>query len=339
MDSHKRKPKRQTPSTIRFGGREYPVLDRLRIGRRTYLLLDHISRGGRERYLAYDPSAGPGGDFRAVLILPRSSAAVRHARVLKRLSVNNENVPRIFDYQAQRDRLVMVLDWIRGVTLDDYLEKVKSGDRQPPSPYEALRLVRGLAHGLYHFHHSRQVNHGDIKPENLILTSQRPRLVTIDFGSAWFAQDTINRSPGDGFSPAYGAPELQDRRSFVDFRADQFSASVVLFELITLQLPYDHLGGKAGRREWIAIARDKLMPPSRLASDSKRLPRSLWEGIDRVVLTGLALDPEDRYPTPRAWLDELDQVYAQMRHESHLSSAEVWLTRAVAWVASRLRKT
>lgn len=71
----------------------------------------------------------------------------------------------------------------------------------------------------------------------------------VDFGSAWPIERTARRELGDGFHASYAAPELQGATGVIDGRADQFSASVVLYEMLTGQLPYQW-GGKAGRPEF-----------------------------------------------------------------------------------------
>lgn len=84
----RRSNRRSRDDTFNFEGRSYPVLDRLRIGTRNYLLLEKIGNAQRERYLAIDPAAGPGGEFRSVLILPRSAAAIQHLAVLRPIPFN-----------------------------------------------------------------------------------------------------------------------------------------------------------------------------------------------------------------------------------------------------------
>ncbi len=328
--------RRRSPNTVRIGRREWPVLDRMSIGRAVYLILDDLGSAGRRRSMALDPHAGPDGDLRAILELPRSRSTEQHLRVLQRLSRDNFNLPTIHNYQAQRDRILVVLEWIRGPTLGTFLGKVRSDKKPRPSPVEAFRLVRGLAHGLSRLHRKRQIIHGDIKPANLILASNPSRLVMIDFGSAWLAERTTHRKEGDGRHAAYAPPELQTGRNFADFRADQFSASVILYELLTLDLPYDQLGGKAGRAEFIERMRSKLAPPSSLSPNRNDLPRSIWNGIDRITTTGLALDPNSRYATPAAWLADLNTVHADMHRKTQLGRTNSVMSKVLTWLNDRL---
>ena len=330
--------RRNTTNTVRIGRRDWPVLERMSIGRSVYLILDDLGSAGRHRYMAFDPHAGPDGDLRAILDLPRSRSTEQHLRVLKRISANNFNLPTIHNYRANHDRILVVTEWIRGPTLASFLNDVRSNKRPRPSPVEALRLVRGLAHGLSRLHRKRQIIHGDVKPANLILASDPSRLVLIDFGSAWQAERTFARDEGDGLNSAYAPPELQTGQQFVDFRTDQFSAAVILYELLTLQRPYDQLGGKAGRPEFAERMAGKLIPPSTLSPNRKQLPRSIWDGIDRITMTGLAFDPDDRYATPDAWLADLNAVQADIHQTTRLSPTNARMTRVIGWIADRFRR-
>lgn len=326
---------RPSRNSIRVEGKDWPVLDRLSIGKSRYLILEHLGSAGRKRYRAWDPDAGGDGDLRAILDLPRSPASEQHLRVLKTLSRDNENLPAIENYRAQGERTLIALEWVRGPTLEQYLQEVRNREHPRPSPFMAFRLVRGLAHGLSRLHRRWQIIHADLKPANLILT-RNSRLVTIDFGSAWMAVNTLGREEGDGRNAAYAPPELQSAGEFADSRADQFSLSVILYELLTLQLPYDQLGGKAGRPGFIKQMAGTLRKPSTLNSKLKTLPKSVWQGIDRITTTGLALDPDGRYPTPEAWLQDLNEVNADLQIRTRLNPINRFLTQVVGWFADRL---
>ena len=312
------------------------MIDRLRLGGREYLILQQMSMVQRARYMAFDPRAGPDGDLRAILVLPRGRATAQHLRTLQQLSRGNVNLPMILDSQAKQGNFFVVLAWVTGLDLKRYLDQVRSGVTVRPSASEALRLFRGLAHAVAQLNRFDGMAHGDIKPANLILTQRPTRLVMVDYGSAWGLPRTLHREEGDGTSRSYAAPEMQSDTVSPDFRSDQFSASVVFYELLTLQLPYDQLGGQAGRPEYAEAMSDKLIPPSQLSPDRGRLPAPLWQAIDRLAANGLSFDPDGRYATGSLWLDEVHRALALVQPRSDLSPVNRRLTRVVAWLAERL---
>jgi serine/threonine protein kinase len=322
---------------VRLFGREYPVIGQKQVRRRTYLLLERLS-SHRKRYLAFDTFGGPKGRAVALMVLPRSPSSRQHLGVLQRVSESSGSFATILDYESTREHSLVVLQWIRGPSLRRYLSDMKSGATPRISPVVAFQRIRMLAHALRMFHNRQQLVHGDIKPENLIVAPDSGRLVLIDFGSGWAVEHACRRDPGDGISPAYAAPELQCGAASPDFRADIFSVSAILYELLTIQLPYDNLGGKAGRPALVKQMRRFLDRPSQHSPFREQLPSVIWQGIDRVVMRGLALDPEERYPTPEAWLNELDAVDLDIKRPQTLSPLNAHLTRLVAWVAATFQR-
>jgi serine/threonine protein kinase len=162
-------------------------------------------------------------------------------------------------------------------------------------------------------HHKKNFVHGDIRPDNLLLCREPNRLVLIDFGSAWCVETTCVRQEGDGASAFYAAPEQLQQREFIDFRSDQFSASVVFYEMLTLELPYGGLGGKAGLDDFhVASMSQSWIPPRQLSSDRNRMPGRLWSRIDEIVRRGLQLDSDARYPNAKDWLHDIDAVHVEL---------------------------
>jgi len=326
-------------NSVRIDGREYAVLDRIRVNRRTYLVLEKgLGNADRQRMKVYDPHTGPGGDLRSLMILPVGKSARQHVRVMKNASNGNENLPSIHDYQIQQGNIYVVSAWVRGPDVESFLAGVKSGRVARPSISESFRLFRGLAHGLSHLHRRHSIVHGDIKPSNLILARDSSRLVMIDYGSSWTAERTRDRSEGDGISRAYAAPELQEGESLVDFRSDQFSATVLLYELLTLRVPYDGLGGQAGRKEFKASMSEKLDSPTAQHPDRSRLPRSLCQAVDNVIRKGLQLEADSRFTSPNEWLDSIQAVSSQFTPQSQLSATNSRMTPVVEWCALMINR-
>jgi serine/threonine protein kinase len=319
--------------TIRFRGHDYPVLDSIRVSGRKYVLLEKLAATPRERYKVFDPTAGPDGDLRALHILPRGLATIQRLKVLKRLSPGNGTFPTLLEYHAHRDKVYVVMTWVWGQDLRSYLRRARTRPRLWPSPFQAFMLFRRLAHGVSLLHHHANCIHGDLKPENLIVASQPSRVVLIDLGSAWTAERTASRANGDGRTDGYASPEQVRGEIFIDARSDQFSASVIGYELIAHQLPYDNLGGKAGHPEYGAAFAKKLVPPSELSPSRAQLPRNVWRRIDAVIVRGLALDAGKRYPNRNDWLSDLDAIDAELRLRPRISGSNKAVLSCLDWLS------
>jgi serine/threonine protein kinase len=183
---------------VRYRGREYAVIERLRSGRRTWLAVARLGSAGRQCWQAYDPTSRA---MRAVHRLPGSRSTVQRLRVLQELNDGNPELPQVLEFHRDGDDVWVVLPWIEGCDLRTYLNNVRQRNMRRISAPEAVRLMRGLAHALAHLHRRKGIIHGDIKPSNLILTN-RTRLVLIDYGSAWTVERTTSRTGDERDPPA-----------------------------------------------------------------------------------------------------------------------------------------
>lgn len=316
-------------TTIQIRGRRVPFLELRRIRRRDYYLLHSVGSPHRQRFRAFDPFAGPGGDFFQVQFWSDDATADRNLRLLKRFK--DDAFPRVVEWERHVAGHAVALTWVDGISLAEYFDHLRQGRRPAVDPGQAVRLVRGLANGVCHLHKDLRICHGDIQPANIILTSHPSRLALIDFGSAWTYESAVSRDKGDGVHPSYSAPEVLASHCSSGFHADQFSVSVLLYELLTQQLPYQGLGGQAGLPPWSKSAAQALVPPSALTQVGGRLPRRLKQQLDEVVLRGLALTPEKRFSDRHAWLDALFELHARFRLPNEASHGDHWLTRLIAW--------
>lgn len=324
-----------TDASIQIRGRRVSYLERRRVRRRDYYLLHPVGSPHRQRFRAFDPFAGPGGDFFQVQFWSGDEAAARKLRLLKRFK--DDAFPRVVEWERHESGHAVALTWVEGISLAEYFDYLRQGRRPPVDPGQAVRLVRGLANGVCRLHTELRICHGDIQPANVILTSHPSRLTLIDFGSAWAYESAVGRDAGDGVHPCYSAPEVTASRCVSGFHADQFSVSVLLYELLTQRLPYQGLGGQAGLPPWSKSAAEVLIPPSTLTPVGDKLPRALKQRLDDVVLRGLALRPEERFPDRHAWLNALFDLYAGFRLPPESTCGEHWLTRLIAWCSGQFR--
>ncbi|MEO2091212.1 MAG: protein kinase [Gemmataceae bacterium] len=313
------------PDEIRCRGRRYPVTDQVRVGGREYFVVENLGRGTARK--VFDPRAGVGGDFRVLHSLPRSPATSQRLETLRRAAERNLNLVKIRETSFDRDRITVLTDWVWGIPLDQYLADVRANQQPRPSSREIVRLLRGLFHGVCHFHHDAHSVHGDIKPANVVLEPRPTKFTLIDFGSAWPVERTTRRNSGDGLSAPYAAPEQLLENRPVDFRADYFSLGVLGYELLTLGIPYDGIGGRAGLPKLRDAFAGKYRSPSEWIPDRDRIPRPAVAALDRFFARCLALDPNARFDNRTACLAAVDELAREYRPGSRLGSfGRVFLT-------------
>ena len=314
--------------TIHYGKREIPVLGHITVGNRSYAILEKIGNAGRQRYWVCERRTGPRRVFRQILILPGDQTTRQHLAVLQRISQGNPNFPMILECRHKGAEFHLVTTWIHGEDLRSFLRRTQASRNAKgwPSPYEVMKLYRGLAHGLSQLHRHCRVVHGDIKPENLIFARVPNRLGCIDYGSGWMMERTIARVKGDGTSEYYAAPEQQSEDLLADFRTDQFSATVVAYEMLTGKRPYGGMGGKAGLPDLRPKYEPLYKPPSELCPLKRAVPRRIWDVIDAAVARGLALDPKQRFQNRSEWIEALEDIHCEMRRKAHFTVWEkFWL--------------
>ena len=191
------------------------------------------------------------GQLAAVKILPiaplvssRASLATQQAKTEKqRLGIDREitmmklmnhpNIMRIYDVYEGEKELFLVLEYVEGGELFDFL--VNRG-RLPT--HEALIYFRQIVYGL-NYAHTFSIIHRDLKPENILIASLSPPVIKIaDWGMAAFAPPCLQLETSCG-SPHYASPEIVNGEKYQGNATDIWSCGVILYALLTGRLPFD----------------------------------------------------------------------------------------------------
>jgi serine/threonine protein kinase len=213
------------------------------------------------------------------------------------LFFSDRYVIQLFRVGWDADPPYYVMEYLENGSLDELL--------QGPLPVErAVTLFREIATGLMHAH-NRGVLHCDLKPANILLdTDHKPRLA--DFGQARLVHE---RAPALG-TLFYMAPEQADLQAIPDARWDVYSLGVLLYRMLTGELPYrtgdavTELEGPQGLEQRLAVYRRLLResPRPRAHYHQPEIDRALVQIIDRC----LAIEPKKRFANVQAVLSALD---------------------------------
>jgi serine/threonine-protein kinase len=288
---------------FKYRGKLYTPKRKLRIRGKLFLIVEQWPT----RYKAFDTSSQ---EWRSIRV---RDANVRHEMHLMQFAkMRNSSVPYSFEHFRDHQYEYLVQEWVDGRDLRYYLRRNLAGTSFLDTE-RSYHLIRGLVYALNKLH-ERGIIHGDIKPENLIVADTK-RLVLIDFGAAWISARTTLRP--DQKTRGYASPEQWRREKLVDHRTDQFSTSVVFYEMLTGELPYDGLGGFGSDY----TNHPPLIPPSK-----KR--REVSRSLNDVIVRGLSLDRNQRYETSTAWLQALNHAMP-VKHDplaTDLADLDFWQT-------------
>jgi tRNA A-37 threonylcarbamoyl transferase component Bud32 len=263
-----------------------------------YRVLGQLSQGGQAVvYRVTDPTLQRDLVAKVARQRPHLEAAGRErliaeGRLLAR--IDHPNVVRVVDLDFHEDRPFLVMEYVRGRTLRQYV-----GSRRLP-PKEAARLLAEVARAVAAAH-ALGITHQDLKPENILIDEAgRPRI--IDFGLAKLCQAW--QAPGDeaalvGGTAWYMAPEqARGELERVGPQTDIFGLGAVLFELLTGHAPFEH----RDRKEALHRAEGCRFDPQPLGS--RGVPRRLAAICRRAMQP----DPADRYPSAEALAGELERA-------------------------------
>lgn len=217
----------------------------------------------------------------------------REARAVAAL--NHPNIASVFDYGEEEGRHFIVMEYVDGHDLAEVI-----GFSGPLEPGRSALVAAQSCDALDHAHGSGIV-HRDMKPANIILGPE-DRVKVTDFGIARAVGDSTLTATGSVVGTAhYLAPE-QASGAEVGPAADQYAMGVVLFEMLTGEVPF---GGTSPIGIAMRHVADEVPPPSRLNSD---VPARL----DEVVAIATAKDPGRRYQSASQMADALRQSTGPM---------------------------
>jgi serine/threonine protein kinase len=255
-----------------------------------------IGRGGNARiFLAKDSNGQP---VALKILHPEllvSVAADRFLREIKLASrLNHPNIARLLDSGEQDWLVYYVMSYAEGLTLRERLDGC-----QRLSLAETLRVAVNLLDALDHAH-SQGIIHRDVKPANVVLSSEGAVLLDFGIARAVIASgtDQLTRSGIAVGTSTYMSPEQITALTDIDHRTDLYSLGCMLFECLAGQPPFHH------RNEAVVLQLHLTQP----APDVRTLRSDAPPDLATTIAKALAKAPKDRWRSAAEMRDALASV-------------------------------
>lgn len=240
------------------------------------------------KYKTNDPTKLPYGIEREIIIMKL---------------ISHPNIMGLYDVWENKTDLYLILEYIEGGELFDYL--IKRGKLQE---FEAINYFKQIINGIGYLHQFN-ICHRDLKPENLLLDFNK-NIKIADFGMAALEVDRRLLETSCG-SPHYASPEIVAGKNYHGAPSDIWSCGIILFALLTGHLPFDD---ENIRRLLLKVQNGKFIMPSDLS----------WEAKD-LISRMLQVNPNDRIPIEDILRHPLVTKYPDPANQSLSTSKDlIW---------------
>ena len=273
---------------------------------KNYKLLDLIGCGGMGFvYIGFKLDSE---QMVAIKVLSNECAAI--PAVLERFKLEGEilkslkhpNIVKFVEAGSEGSCHYLVMEYVKGLSLDAFplghSATTLGVKRGVPTMEEYLNVFIGCLNALDYVHH-KELIHRDIKPQNIILRGNEHLPCLIDFGIAKSVKDDddMTLSGERLYTVAYASPEQLTSKP-LGFCSDLFSFGVVMYEKLTGYLPF---AGKKEMEVFLSQTKWNFPPP-------RQINPGVPQKLEQIVLKMLAKNVDQRYPTAKMLLGELERL-------------------------------
>lgn len=207
--------------------------------------------------------------------------------------LSHPNIVRVIDVSFGDNLQYIVMEYIDGITLKEYIEQQKVLQWK-----EVVHFITQILQALQHAH-DKGIVHQDVKPQNILLLADGTIKVT-DFGIARFSRSQMasqtEQSDKAIGSVHYISPE-QARAEVTDEKSDLYSVGVMMYEMLTGQLPFESDNAVS-----VAIMQMQT-DPKRPQEINPDIP----DGLEEITLKAMQKDPHKRYQSAAEMLYDIDE--------------------------------
>ena len=208
----------------------------------------------------------------------------------KAISVlNHPNIVKVYDVSVSEKLQYIVMEYIDGITLKDYMEYRK----QPLTYKETLHFVSQTLLALQHAH-AKGIVHRDIKPQNIMMLANGT-IKVMDFGIARFSRSENQTMTDKAIGSVHYISPEQAKGDVTDSKADLYSVGVMMYEMLCGKLPFE---GESP----VGVAIKQI---SDAATPLRTMNPAVPEGLEAITEKAMAKEPRERYQSAAAMLTDI----------------------------------
>ncbi|MGN0568891.1 MAG: Stk1 family PASTA domain-containing Ser/Thr kinase [Candidatus Fimenecus sp.] len=204
--------------------------------------------------------------------------------------LSHPNIVRVYNVSFGDRIQYIVMEYVDGITLKEYIEQQGVVNWK-----EAVHFVGQILAALQHAH-DKGIVHQDIKPQNIMLLQDGTIKVT-DFGIARFSRTDSNVTSENAIGSVHYISPEQARGEMTDDKADIYSVGVVMYEMLTGQLPFQSDSA-------VSVAIMQLQQDPRRP---REIVPTLPLGLEQITMRAMQKNPNDRYGSAAEMLMDINE--------------------------------
>jgi serine/threonine protein kinase len=279
-----------------------------------------------------------------------SGRAEREAEILKRLSeLNHDNIVKFFDSAFEDSRLVIIMELIKGQSLDEWLERRYSDGNSGVTFTETQPIVKQLVQGMSAVH-AIDIAHRDLKPANLVFDEVTGKLVIVDFGLSkqHNTNTTVTAANCQLGTLLYMSPEQHEGDvKEISFSSDVWAIGVIWHEMLTSFTPFEPAStlahgdsSTASRRRTLTNLQQAQMINKIVEKGARKLPlldaRNVPSQIIGMIAKCLYFEKKDRYGDAQELFHQIEGVFQELENKAAGMESADSIKPFKSWSASEV---
>ena len=204
--------------------------------------------------------------------------------------LSHPNIVKVYDVSFGDLIQYIVMEYIDGITLKEFIER-QGSLRWKDAVFFAIQILKGLQHA-----HDKGIVHRDVKPQNIMVLADGTIKVA-DFGIARFARNEQRTITDKAIGSVHYISPEQARGEKTDEKSDIYSVGVMLYEMLTGQLPFE-------AESAVSVAIMQLQRDPKLLTE---VNPSIPLGLEQITMHAMQKTPERRYQSASELLCDLEQ--------------------------------